>query len=79
MILSPAFKKIKRVAGGWEQIINRIPATLCLPEGRDPGHHGGLQGVRSVMVGPIEDPFTISMSSGGCRGALIINRIHITP
>ena len=34
-----------------------------LPEGlnvRKPGHHGGLQDVKSVMVGLIEGPFTVS-------------------
>ena len=38
-----------------------------LPEGlnvREPGHHGGLQGVKSVMVGPIEGPFTVSKKNG---------------
>ena len=50
-----------------------------LPEGlnvREPGHHGGLQGVKSVMVGPIEGPFTVSKKNWGCRGARIINRNH---
>ena len=38
-----------------------------LPEGLnvlEPGHHGGLQGVKSVMVGPIEGPFTVSKKNG---------------
>ena len=38
-----------------------------LPEGlnvREPGHHGGLQGVKSVMVGPIEGPFTVCKKIG---------------
>ena len=36
---------------------------FLLPKGlnvREPGHHGGLQGVKSVMVGPVEGPFTFS-------------------
>ena len=38
-----------------------LPESLNV---RDPGHHGGLQGVKSVMVGPIEGPFTVSKKIG---------------
>ena len=36
------------------------PGERTLPAGHvsEQGHHGGLQGVQSVMVGPVEDPFT---------------------
>ena len=38
----------------------------------------GLQGVKSVMVGPVEGPFTDSIKNRGCRGERIMNRIHHT-
>ena len=43
-----------------------------LPEGlnvREPSHHGGLQGVKSVMVVPVEGPFTVSKKIGVAGGA----------
>ena len=38
-----------------------LPEVLNVCE---PGHHGGLQGVKSVMVGPGEGPFTVSKKIG---------------
>jgi len=35
---------------------------------REPGHHAGLQGVKSVMVGPVEGPFTVSKKIGVAEG-----------
>ena len=31
---------------------------------REPGHHGGLQDVKSVMVGHIDGPFTVFKKIG---------------
>ena len=42
-----------------------------LPEGlnvREPGHHGGLQGVKSVMLGPVQGRFTVSKTIGVAEG-----------
>ena len=39
----------------------------------EPDHHGGLQGVKSVMVGHIEGSFTGSKNG---RGVRMINRNH---
>ena len=35
---------------------------------REPGHHRGIQGVKSVMVGPVEGPFTVSKEIGVEKG-----------
>ena len=50
--------------------------TLLLGYVREWGQQGDLQGVKSFMGGPVEDPFIDSTkkSSGGCRGERIINR-----
>ena len=62
-----SFKKNYTEGCRGEQIINRIPTTLLTLEGLDVcdlGYHRGLQEVQSVMVGPVEDPFTKKRSSG---------------
>ena len=44
---------------------------------RELGHHVGLQGVRSVLVCPVDDSlagFPKNNSQVGCRGELFINR-----
>ena len=33
------------------------------------GHHGGLQGVQSVMVGPVQNPFTAAPKSNSQGGS----------
>ena len=64
MIILPIFKKKKSPEGYMGNGSSTISQQhFWLPEGlnvRKPGHHGGLQGVKSVMVGPIEGPFTVS-------------------
>ena len=50
------------------------PGELTLLPGhvREWGHHGGLQGVRSFIVGPVEDPLTGPTKNnwpGGAGGA----------
>ena len=80
MIISPIFEKKKSPEGCMGSGSSTISQQhFWLPEGlnvREPGHHGGLKGVQSVMVGPIEGPFTVSKKNWGCRGARIINRNH---
>ena len=51
--------------------------TLLPGHVREFGHHGGLQGVRSVLVAPVDDSFAgfqKKYSLGGCRGERFINR-----
>ena len=52
-------KNLLRVAGGadHQQDPNNTFGSLNV---REPGHHGGLQGIKSVMLVPVEGPFTVS-------------------
>mgnify|MGYP001366081875 CR=1 FL=1 len=68
MIISPIFEKKKSPEGCIGSGSSTISQQhIWLPEGlnvRELGHHGGLQGVKSVMVGPIEGPFTVYKKNG---------------
>ena len=51
--------------------------TLLPGHVREWGLHGGLQGVRSVLVAPVDDSFAgfqKNNSLGGCRGERFINK-----
>ena len=64
MIISPVFEKknLLGVTGGADH--KQEPNYTF-----EIGHHGGLQGVKSVLAGPVEGLFTVSKNNRGCRGA----------
>ena len=81
MIISPIFEKKKSPEGCMGSGSSTISQQhFWVPEGlnvRDPGHHGGLQGVRSVLVAPVDDSFAgfqKNNSVGGCRVQRFINK-----
>ena len=63
---------LKCYGGSCRMIISPVfQQHFLLPKGlnvREPGHHGGLQCVKSVMVGPVEGPFTFSKRIGVADG-----------
>ena len=74
MIISPVFEKKSPEGCRGSGSLTGSQQHFWLPEGinvREPGHHGGLQGVKSVMVVPVEGPFTVSKKIGvaGGRGS----------
>ena len=73
MIISPIFEKEKSPEGyRGSGSLTGSQQHFWLPEGlnvREPGHHGGLQGGKSVMLGPVEGPFIVSKKLGLQRGA----------
>ena len=72
MIISPVFE-IKNSLEGCRGSRSSTGSKqhFLLPEGlniREPGHHGGLQGVKSVMLGPVQGRFTVSKTIGVAEG-----------
>ena len=67
MIISPIFSP----EGCRESGSSTGSKHFGLPEGLnvcEPSHHGGLQGVKSVMVGPVEGLFTVFKEIGAAEG-----------
>ena len=52
-------------------LVNVTPGVVDPGAASDPCHHGGLQGVRSVIFGPVDDPvagFRENKRSRGVQG-----------
>ena len=66
---------------GWIQVGGLCGCTLLLGHGHEWGHHVGLQGVRCVLVGPVDDSFAgfqKNNSLRGWRGKRFINRCVVS-